>query len=117
MPRAQISIKLDEDLLTRVDKLAKVIGTNRTAIIERAIKNDLPEQEAFERSMANPAVRAIHKQITRPGILQAIAKLVDHDLSAEQIDEIIEKAPRQRERGKHRQTEQKTKRVTKSEDR
>ena len=109
MPRTQISIKLDQDLLARVDQLAEAAGTNRTAVIEQAIKNDLPEQEAFQRSLENPAIRAIHKQITRPGMLQLIAKLANEQLSEEELSQLVEKAPRQREAAERRVAERKGK--------
>ena len=102
MPRTQISIKLDEDLLTRVDQLAEAAGTNRTAVIEQAIKNDLPQQEDYQRSLENPIVRAIHKQITTPRMLQAIAKIVNEDMTEEERAELLEKAARQRDAAERR---------------
>ena len=102
MARSQISIKLDEDLLAQVDRLAADIGVNRTALIEQAIKNDLPRQEAFHKSLENPIVRAVHEQVTKPGVLRAIAKMVDAGFTDEDIDTIVEKGPRQREAAKRR---------------
>ena len=75
MPRTQISIKLDEDLLSRIDDLAEAKGISRTAVIETAINNDLPEQESFQRSLENPVLRALHKQMSKPAFLRAIALL------------------------------------------
>lgn len=111
MAKTQISIKLDSDLLARIDRLVESSGRNRTAVIEEAINNDLPEQEAFERSMEVPVVRAIHKQLTKPGMLRAIAALVDKPLTDEQVSAILEAAPRQREAGKKRQEERKGKKT------
>jgi metal-responsive CopG/Arc/MetJ family transcriptional regulator len=107
MPRTQISIKLDEDLLARGDALAESAGANRTAVIEQDIKNDLPEQEAFQRSLENPVIRAIHKHITRPGMLQLIARLANERMSEEELAAVFEKAPRQHERAKRRVAERK----------
>lgn len=109
MNRTQVSIKLDAALLTRVDRLAEAAGVTRTQVIEQAITNDLPEQEAFQKSMENPAMRAIHKQITKPAVLRVLAKLANEDLSDQQLAEIMEKAPRQIETGKRRQGERKPK--------
>ncbi len=60
MSRTQSSNRLDSDLLDRVDRLTEAAGLTRTLVIEQAIKNDLPEQESFQRSMENPATRTIH---------------------------------------------------------
>ncbi len=107
MARTQISIKLDEHLLARVDRLADDVGSTRTAVIEQAIKNDLPEQEAFHRSLENPVVRAIHERITSPSVLRMLARLTDANLSDEEIERLIEKAPRQREAARNRQADRK----------
>ena len=107
MPRIQISIKLDEDLLARVDQLAEATGTNRTAVIEQAVKNDLPEQEAFQQSLENPTIRALHKQITRPALLRAIAMLANERMTDEDLAEVVERAPRQRAAVERRVAERK----------
>jgi len=102
MPRTQISIKLDQDLLTRVDELAEAVGSNRTAVIEQAVKNDLPEQEAFYKSLENPAIRTLHKQLSNPRVLRAIAKIADLGITDDDIEAIAEKGPRQRAAAKSR---------------
>lgn len=107
MPRTQISIKLDDDLLARVDRLAEDTGLTRTAIIEQAVKTDLPEQEAFQRSLENPILRAIHKRITTPGMLRAIAAIAQDDLTDEDIAGIIERAPIRRASGERKQADRK----------
>lgn len=107
MARTQISIKLDEDLLVRVDKLAADVGSNRTAVIEQAIKNDLPEQEAFHKSLENPVMRAIHERITSPSMLRLLAKLASEEVSEAEIARIVERAPVQRDLAKDRATQRK----------
>ena len=108
-PRTQISIKLDSVLLERVDKLAADVGITRTAVIERAVKNDLPEQESFHKNLENPVIRAMHEKLTSPAVLRTLAKLAQTDLSDEQITEIIEKGPRQRDAARTRQGQKKSK--------
>ena len=110
MARAQISIKLDEELLARVDQLAEDASVTRTAVIEQAIANDLPEQEAFYRSLENPVIRAIHKKITTPGMLRVLAAIVNDDLTDEEIERITERAPKQREAAVRRKSQKKASR-------
>ena len=102
MTRTQISIKLDTDLLERIDRLAESIGSTRTAIIEQAIKNDLPESERYYRSLENPVVRSVHAVLTQPHILEALAKLTRQEMTPEEFANITEKAPVQRERARER---------------
>lgn len=116
MPRVQISIKLDEDLLARVDRLAEDTGYTRTAIIEQAVKADLPEREAFQRSLENPILRAIHKRITTPSVLRAIAAIADEDMTDDDLADILEHAPTRRESGKRRQVEKRAKKALDKED-
>jgi metal-responsive CopG/Arc/MetJ family transcriptional regulator len=102
MPRTQISIKLDTDLLKRIDQFASEVGVTRTAVIEKALKNDLPEQEAYYESLENPIVRGIHQKLTSPTVLRALAKIAQQDMTDEEIREIVDKGPRQREAAKKR---------------
>ncbi len=101
MPRTQISIKLDTHLLEQIDQFAENIGVTRTSIIEQCIKNELPRQEENYRLLENPLIRKLHQTVTSPDVLRAIAKLAQTDMSDEEIDEIVNKGPRQREAAKH----------------
>lgn len=102
MSRIQISIKLNSDLLDRIDKLAKDVGVTRTAIIEQAVENDLPEQESFHKSLENPLIRGIHEKITSPTVLRLLARLSSGEITDEEITNIMEKAPRQRDAARTR---------------
>lgn len=102
MPTSQISIRIDSELLGRVDALADADGLSHTAVIERAIRKDVPQQEAYNRSLENPAVRMIHEQLTRPSVLRVIAKVANEDLTDEQLDWAMNQAPKHRQAAKRR---------------
>lgn len=102
MAKTQISIKIDSFLLERIDKLAEDIRTSRTAIIEQAVKNDLPEQEAFHESLENPLIRGIHEKVTSPAVLRLLARLSSGDITDDDISDIVEKGPRQRDAARAR---------------
>jgi len=104
MPRSQISIKLDSNLLAEVDQFAEDIGVTRTSIIEQCIKNELPRQEENYKLLANPLVRTLHEKVTSPSVLRLLAKLAQSDMTDEEIEEIVNKGPRQREAAKKRAT-------------
>lgn len=100
MSKRPISISIETDLLDRVDRLAELRGDTRTAVIERAIRNDIAEQEEFIESLANPVVRGVHKTLTSsPTLLRIIARLVDEDMSDGDIRALMERAPRDRKAG------------------
>lgn len=112
MPRIQISIKLESDLLARVDQLAVDIGVTRTEVIERAIINDLPEQESFHRSLENPVMRGIHEAVTKPSVLRILAKLTQNEITDEDIERVLKRAPEQRAAARSRVAKKKTKKGT-----
>ena len=115
MSRTQISNKLDSDLLERINNLAEDINVTRTAIIEQAIKNDLPEQESFHKSLENPLINAMHEKLTSPTVMRLLAKLAHTDMTDDEIDEIVNKGPRQREAAKKRVAKKKQSKSTKEE--
>lgn len=102
MSRTQISIKLDTELLKRIDQLATDVGVTRTAVIEKAVLNDLPEQESFHKSLENPLIRGIHEKVTTPAVLRLLANMTMQDMSDEEINELVEKGPRQRDAARRR---------------
>ena len=57
MTRKPISITIDPDLLQRLDQVAERLGETRTAVIERAIRNDLKSQEEYLDSLSTPIGR------------------------------------------------------------
>ena len=117
MPRTQISIKLDEDLLGRIDQLAVDEGNTRTGVIERALRDAIPQQEWFNRTLENPLVRTLHKQLTSsPAVLKLLAMIVQEDMSEEDIQRLsTETGPRMRESAKARSERNKVKRRPKAE--
>lgn len=102
MAKTQISIKLDSDLLERIDKLAEDVGITRTAIIEQAVQNDLPEQESFHKSLENPLMRGIHETLSSPKVLRLLARLSNGEITDEEIANIMQNAPRQRDAARAR---------------
>ncbi|MEX0876914.1 MAG: ribbon-helix-helix domain-containing protein [Phycisphaerales bacterium] len=102
MSRKPISITLEESMIARIDKFAEDIGVTRTAIIEQAIKNDLPEQEAFHKCLENPVIRGIHKTLSSPAVLEFLKDLSRGEISDQEISNIMEKGPRQREAARAR---------------
>lgn len=96
MSRTQISIKLEDGLLERIDQLAESVGVTRTAVIEKALKDDLPQQEAFHRSLENPVIRAIHAKLTSPTMLRLIGRLANDEFSDAEIEALAVRGPQQR---------------------
>jgi predicted transcriptional regulator len=116
MARKPISITLDEDMIARIDRLAEDEGRTRTSVIERALRNDLPEQEKFNRTLENPLVREAHKLVTSRAMLEFISMLAGENPSEEDIRRVLENAPKLREMGRQKQVEKKAKRRKKGDE-
>jgi predicted transcriptional regulator len=111
MTKTHISIKLESDKLTRIDKLAADEGISRTAVIERMFTTSLEDQEAFNRSLENPMVRELHKRMTSsPSVIKALAKFVRQEISNEEIDSGIEQMETLRESSRKNRIDKKNKR-------
>lgn len=89
MPKEQISIKLDGDLLARADEAARAMGWSRSAFIERAIERSLDNFDALveEMSRENPLTVAIMDRIVSdPKILKAVAGALGAQMDTKTAD-------------------------------
>lgn len=112
MAKKPISFTIDEDLLARLDRVAELRGESRTDIIERAIRNDLPEQEAMLESVANPLRREfVDKVLASPQLLRAIANIVNEKLPEDWEERAAKARPAIRGAGEKIQAERKAKKA------
>lgn len=75
------SIRLDEDLVKRLDALAELRAESRSALIERILKNGVDEEEQFWKAQDNPVYREVSRLLLKPAVAMAMAKIV-----GEQVD-------------------------------
>ncbi|CAK9047072.1 Uncharacterized protein (Fragment), partial [Durusdinium trenchii] len=86
MARAQVSIKMEQETLERLDAIAGEFEMTRTAFIEKAVEEALEDKERWlaEVRKAGPVERAVQDLIlARPEIFVAIAKLIGDELPAD----------------------------------
>lgn len=75
------SIRLDEDLVKRLDALAELRAESRSALIERILKNGVDDEEQFWRVLAkNPLYREVSRLLLKPHVAMALAKSVGEQL-------------------------------------
>lgn len=96
MARTQISIKIDDELLTRVDRLAEATGETRTSIIEQAVRQDISEQEWYHHSLENPIVRALHEKLSSPSMLRRMMSLAGTEITEESVERVKNRGERSR---------------------
>ena len=100
-----ITVTIDPEVLARVDRVAELRGESRSATIERITRNGIDDEEKFLDVMGGPvAGRVITALLGNPKLHGMLAKFVQEEMTAEQIDELAAKVPPLREAGlKHRQ--------------
>lgn len=104
--RKPVTISLDPDLIAHVDHIAQIRDETRTAVIERAIRNALPEEEKFLRLLSNPVARAVYdKVLSSPRLLEVIAAAVHEDLAPGEVEALKAAQPRMSAAGKRAQAE------------
>ncbi|MCA9305011.1 MAG: ribbon-helix-helix protein, CopG family [Phycisphaerales bacterium] len=113
MAKKPISFTIDEDLLARLDRVAELRGETRTDVIERALRNDLPEQESMLESVANPLKREfVDRVLASPQLLRAIASVVNEKLPDDFEERAAKARPAIRSAGEKIQAERKAKKAT-----
>lgn len=92
------SIRLDEDLVKRLDELAELRSESRSALIERILNNGVADEEQFWERMQNPVYREVSRLILRPDVAMAMAKVLGERLdpaavagTSERFDRAVEK--------------------------
>jgi predicted transcriptional regulator len=80
MARREVLVQLDDDLVNRLDELAKRAGTNRSELLRRGA---LAVLQAAELAEADPQlIEAYHRQPQDPAIVSAAARLAAENAPA-----------------------------------
>jgi len=103
--RKPFSINLEADLIAQYDELAEVRQESRSAVIERVLRNGLEDERRFLRVMGSPVTgQLIEKILTSPKLAEMIGRVVQEEVSPEQLAEARQKAPKLREAAKKRRS-------------
>ena len=87
MLTANVTMRLDADLMKRVDEIAERLGETRTHVVERAIKLGLPETERFLKALEHPVAGRALELLMQPGVYSTLAKLAGEKLTPEDLAE------------------------------
>jgi hypothetical protein len=67
-----LSVRIDPELLRRVDALAKVAGTGRAEIVERCLLQGLVDQEELVGWLKNGVTGPVLELLTHPAVLKVL---------------------------------------------
>ncbi len=74
-----LSVRVDHQLLERVDALCERAGVGRAEIIERCIMVGLADEEEFVEWLESPVKGEVIHMLTHPRLIKFIASLIGDD--------------------------------------
>lgn len=81
-PMQMISILVPPAELARIDRAARAVDLTRSAFIRRTLQGVLDDGEQMISLLANDHARStILEAFTRPGVMQAVASAMGHELT------------------------------------
>lgn len=86
MAKGFVSVRMDEELMRRLDAVAEATSDTRSAIVERLVRNGLDDAERFLKRFENPVLREAWGVLTSPGVLKALAAAAGEELTPEQLE-------------------------------
>lgn len=105
-----ITTSIDPDILKRIDRVCEARAESRSAYVQRALKNSLPDEEKYLEEMESPLMRGLYKVLGSQQGLTVLAKLFRDQLSEDEIARIAMTASKDTERGQQRASAKKGKR-------
>ncbi len=95
MQKERITVTLDPDLVTRIDRLASLRDHSRSKLMELLLEIAVEEEEAAMKTLGSPVVGAVVQSIMdHPKILKTIAVMVGDRLTPEEVKKWQEDAPK-----------------------
>lgn len=109
MQKERLSFTISPHIARQLEALADETGDSRSAIVERALEYHLREKESLLESMTNPVMRAFQAAVTSdPKVMKLIARMLSENLTDEEAQRIVDKAPTYREAGRQRKAAKRT---------
>jgi metal-responsive CopG/Arc/MetJ family transcriptional regulator len=85
MNKARISMTIDQRLLERIDDLAAAQNTNRSALIERLLREAVTEEEMLD----SPLIRQmVMSAMGSPSVVRSLTTVLEDALDDEQLETI-----------------------------
>ena len=85
--KVKVSIAISPEVLKRVDRLAKVAGSNRSKMLQELVEDSIEQQEHIIKAATDPVLmNAMAKLMVEPGMLRAMTSALREDLTSDQLD-------------------------------
>ena len=100
MVKVRVTVTIDEELLERIDQVSKATRENRSALIERLLRESVTEEEM----MMDPRFRDLFvRAVASPEVVESLAGVLEKVLDERQFEAVAGKLHRMRKiRPKHK---------------
>ncbi len=107
MPKETLTVRLDAELIARIDAVAEKLGESRSEVAERMILNEIDGMEESVALFDNFLIRAVVGSLLRsPKLVGAVANLVGKEVTPEKMDAFMKRMEHlQRKKNKKSETE------------
>lgn len=87
MAKIATSVRLEEDLIKRLDAVAEARGESRSELIERVLDSSVASEERMIKDLDSPVMRMLLRAImNNPSIVKAMAAVAGKKISDEGIE-------------------------------
>lgn len=102
--KVAIGVTIDEELLKRLDEIFAKRDENRSAGIERILRNAIEDEAAYLDTMEQPMPRLFIETMSKsPAFIKALGALLAEHVSKEDIERIQANTPKQAQLGRERE--------------
>ena len=96
MGTQMVGVRLDSELVERIDKVAETQGASRTAVIDRALRIGISEEEELlatleGKSVTNRVQRVLLNGLIKSNLLEVMASVVNEEIDPGRKSMILEK--------------------------
>lgn len=89
--KQKFSVSMDAEVCKRVDEMAELLNTTRSAVIATACMDYITQNDAMARLMGNPdAIQALMKSFAQPGVISAISQSMATQAEADAAQPFLE---------------------------
>jgi len=99
MAKDFVGLRLPADVLERIDHLAELQETTRTAVMERCLRMGLDEEYLNMDMMSNPITGPVLKKLLQPGMARRVVEmLIGEKVNEERVQGLIRASGKSKDR-------------------
>ena len=110
MAKEIVALRLEREMIDRIDAVAQKMGETRTEVLDRMIESKIEEFEESVESFKNPLVREVVGEVLKsPALVTVLATLVGKKVTPEKTKAFTERISRLQVNSRKPKSESKSK--------